>query len=183
MIVAISVAVVACGTTTPVGRPLPERAADRPAAGSDDDPEARDRWYWEQRTYPAGMVPLTVHREAVRRELAVTRSLAGDEEAWTNLGPAPLLDITYGFDSVQNSSGRALTLAIHPADPSTLLLGTAQGGIWKSTDRGASWRAVGELTLPTLAVNVIVTVRPTPASSTPAPESPTARRAFMVSAS
>jgi photosystem II stability/assembly factor-like uncharacterized protein len=123
--------------------------------GTGDDPEARERWYWEQRTYPAGRVPLAVHREVVRRELEATHALAGDEEAWTNLGPAPLLDITYGFDSVQNSSGRALALAIHPADPSTLLLGTAQGGIWKSTDRGATWRAVGELTLPALAVNVI----------------------------
>ncbi len=134
---------------------MPARPAVELSAGSEDDPEARDRWYWEQRTYPAGTVPVTVHREAVRRELEVTRSLAADGEAWTSLGPAPLLDISYGFSSVQNSSGRALALAIHPGDPSTLLLGTAQGGMWKSTDRGASWRAVGELTLPTLAVNVI----------------------------
>lgn len=144
---------VACNTTEP--RAIERRSKYQPLVGTQDDPDARARWYWEQRTYPAGSIPLDVHREAVRRELAATRVLAATDESWTNLGPAPLVDITYGFDSVQNSSGRALTVAIHPNDPSTLLLGTAMGGIWKSTDRGATWRSVGEQSLPTLAVNII----------------------------
>lgn len=142
--------VLACSTAPPRAGKVVE-----PSTGRHDDPEARDRWYWEQRAYPAGSIPIDRHRDVLRRELAAPRLLGAADTTWTNLGPAPLLDLTYGEDSSQNSSGRALTLAIHPNDPNTLLLGTAQGGIWKSTDRGASWRAVGELTLPTLAVNII----------------------------
>lgn len=125
------------------------------AAGSEDDPEAREAWFWKQRAYPTGTVPLEVHRRAVMEENGRTRALAAGEEGWTNLGPAPLRDIPYGSGSAQNSSGRALALALHPTDPRTLILGTAQGGMWKSTDRGATWRSVGEQVLPTLAVNVL----------------------------
>jgi photosystem II stability/assembly factor-like uncharacterized protein len=130
------------------------------STGKLDDPEARDRWYWEQRAYPAGSVPIEVHRAAVRSELANGgrhQADARDAEnaGWEGLGPAPLRDITYGLDTAQNSSGRALSLAIHPNNPDILFLGTAQGGIWKSTDRGNSWRSIGEQTLPTLAINII----------------------------
>jgi len=147
---------ISCSTTPPQKLTPPTKPANRyePRKGTESDPEARDRWYWEQRTYPAGSIPIDVHRRALQRELG-TRRLMDDGANWTNLGPAPLLDITYGFDSVQNSSGRALTVAVHPNDPRTLLLGTAQGGVWKSTDRGASWRATAEHSLPTLAVNII----------------------------
>jgi photosystem II stability/assembly factor-like uncharacterized protein len=153
----VALAVIACSTTPPASRVEAQteaRARYKPVTGTESDPEARDRWYWEQRTFPAGSIPIDVHRGALQRELANVRTMAGGEE-WTNLGPAPLLDITYGFDTVQNSSGRALTLAVHPQNPSVLLLGTAQGGVWKSTDRGATWRATAEHSLPTLAVNII----------------------------
>jgi hypothetical protein len=146
----VALVAISCSTTPP------QKASRRfePRTGTESDPEARERWYWEQRTYPAGSIPIDVHRRELQRELG-SRRLMVDGENWTNLGPAPLLDITYGFDSVQNSSGRALTVAVHPTNTSILLLGTAQGGVWKSTDRGASWRATAEHSLPTLAVNVI----------------------------
>lgn len=156
-----------CASTTPPPADHPSAALWRARAeakkakklrmetGTADDPDQRDRWYWEQRAYPAGYIPVDVHRAAVRSEVAKRPMLQAGEAAWSSLGPAPLLDITYGLSSAQNTSGRTLTLAIHPNDENTLLIGTAQGGIWKSTDRGAHWRSVGELSLPTLAVNVI----------------------------
>lgn len=148
----------ACSSSTPQ-QDLPDpkwkaRMRTEHSTGKHDDPEARDRWYWEQRAYPTGTIPVDVHRAAELRELA-NRRIMGDEPGWQSLGPAPLLDITYGLDTAQNASGRALTLAIHPDDPDVLFLGTAQGGIWKSTDRGASWQSVAEQSLPTLAINII----------------------------
>lgn len=153
-VVMLSVVVVVISCTSSSTPPPPPAQTFVPAQGSEGNPEARERWYWEQRTFPAGSIPIDVHRGALQRELADVRTMAGEEQ-WTNLGPAPLLDITYAFQTVQNSSGRALTVAVHPNDPRTLLLGTAQGGVWKSTDRGATWRATAEHSLPTLAVNVI----------------------------
>ena len=124
------------------------------SAGTEEDPEAREEWFWRQRAYPKDTIPVDVHRRELLRELENRQLRAAADETWTSLGPSPLLGMNYR-DSRQDSSGRALTVAIHPADPNTLLLGTAQGGIWKSTDRGATWRSVGEQVLPTLAVNVI----------------------------
>lgn len=163
LVVALTAAlvVVACSSSVPEPGNAPEpkwkaRMKGELSAGGHDDPEARDRWYWEQRAYPAGSIPVAVHRGAVQRELAAGRLRhAGDEPGWSSLGPAPLRDITYGLDSAQNASGRALSLAIHPGNPDILFLGTAQGGIWKSTDRGHSWRSIGEQALPTLAINII----------------------------
>jgi photosystem II stability/assembly factor-like uncharacterized protein len=152
----------ACSSTVPTPtaeapkwRARSEAKLAKMERGTPDDPDARDRWYWEQRAYPAGYIPVDVHRNAIRAEIAQRRLVAENDASWSSLGPAPLLDITYGLDSAQNASGRALTLAIHPNDANTLFLGTAQGGIWKSTDRGAHWRSIGELALPTLAINVI----------------------------
>ncbi len=56
---------------------------------------------------------------------------------WTPMGPAPL---AFGPEIVfTNHSGRALVVVVHPLNPSTLLMGTASGGIWKSMDDGLTW--------------------------------------------
>jgi photosystem II stability/assembly factor-like uncharacterized protein len=117
---------------------------------SEGDPEERRSWFWKQR----GAIPLEAYRRAVMDEIGRTHAL-GDGEQWTNLGPAPLRDIDMSGGTRLNSSGRTLALAIHPNDPNTILAGTAMGGIWKSTDRGATWRPVGEQSLPSLAVSVV----------------------------
>jgi photosystem II stability/assembly factor-like uncharacterized protein len=148
---AVASLLAACTTAPPA---TPKREPIRYSAGPSDDPEARAKWFWNQRVYPTGSVPVEVHRAAVKRELEQTRILAEDDAAWTNLGPAPLRDITYGRTS-QHASGRALTIAMHPLDTNVLFLGTAQGGIWKSTDGGANWHSVAERTLPSLAINII----------------------------
>ncbi len=48
-------------------------------------------------------------------------------------------------------SGRALAIDFHPLDPSTVFVGTASGGLWKTTDGGATWIPTTD-DLPTLAV-------------------------------
>jgi len=152
LVAVLLIANAACSTGAPPVKN--DREWETPSRGSEDDPEARDRWYWGQRAYPAERIPVEVHRQALREELGRRRAF-GAGDVWANLGPAPLLDVTYGFSSAQNASGRALSIAFHPSDPQTLLLGTAQGGIWKSADRGATWRSVGEQSLPTLAINLV----------------------------
>src|SRR5688500_224795 len=69
--------VAACSSSVPQQNDAPEpkwmarmKAKAEPSTGKPDDPEARDRWYWEQRAYPAGSVPIAVHRAAVQSELA-----------------------------------------------------------------------------------------------------------------
>ncbi|MCC6641484.1 MAG: hypothetical protein IT386_10015 [Deltaproteobacteria bacterium] len=49
--------------------------------------------------------------------------------SWEALGP---LDV----------GGRVTALAVDPADPDRLLVGTPAAGVWRSEDRGASWVAI-----------------------------------------
>jgi hypothetical protein len=58
---------------------------------------------------------------------------------WRSLGPWTVPNgQTYGTSRV-NISGRVSSLAVDPGDPAHVLLGAANGGVWESRDRGASW--------------------------------------------
>jgi photosystem II stability/assembly factor-like uncharacterized protein len=59
---------------------------------------------------------------------------------WQGLGP---------FRIESADAGRLVTIAIDPRDPRVLYVGGAQGGVWKSTDGGGSWRPLtdGECSL------------------------------------
>jgi len=85
--------------------------------------------------------------------LAVVATLVAlpiSAQTWTPLGPRPLLDGT----TFRLESGRVTSIAIDPSTPSALYLGSAGGGIWKSTDRGVNWLPVGDR-LPSLAIGVV----------------------------
>jgi len=56
-------------------------------------------------------------------------SAVGGIGSWSSLGPG-------------NIGGRVLAILIHPTSPSTMWVGSAGGGIWKSTDSGISWQKV-----------------------------------------
>src|SRR5207247_9232704 len=75
----------------------------------------------------------------------------GPGDSWIPLGPAPLPN---GFGGAV--SGRVTSVVVDPTNSSKAYLGTAQGGVWRSLDGGASWQsifdnaqaqAVGALTL------------------------------------
>ena len=53
--------------------------------------------------------------------------------AWSPIGPAPL-----AAGSARNS-GRSISIAVHPTDANIIYAGTAQGGLYRSTDGGVSW--------------------------------------------
>jgi photosystem II stability/assembly factor-like uncharacterized protein len=60
---------------------------------------------------------------------------------WTPLGPLAIPNgQTYSAAGARVLvSGRVTAIAIDPSTPDTVYLGTAQGGVWKSTDNGVSW--------------------------------------------
>ena len=126
-------------------------------SGEEGDPFERDREFWEQRAYPLNPIPSDIHRAAIQAEVAqgAARASTALINNWTNLGPAPVKNITYGGVSNQDASGRALAIAVQSANSNIVLVGAAQGGIWKSVDGAASFTSVGEPDLPSLAINVI----------------------------
>ncbi|MGA8259554.1 MAG: hypothetical protein WB783_05000 [Arenicellales bacterium] len=56
---------------------------------------------------------------------------------WTPMGPAPFSEGK--GSSFTDCSGRLCSIAVHPTAPSTIYVGTANGGVWKTIDNGLSW--------------------------------------------
>jgi hypothetical protein len=59
---------------------------------------------------------------------------------WSSLGPSAL---NYGSDVV---SGRATALWVNPSNKNIILLGTADGGLFKTTDQGTTWAPLFDAT-------------------------------------
>lgn len=73
---------------------------------------------------------------------------------WTFVGPAP---IPLGQTSTTRVpvSGRTISIAVDPADPNTVYVGTAQGGLYRSTNGGTNWTPLFEFQLESLAIGAL----------------------------
>ncbi len=58
--------------------------------------------------------------------------------SWVSFGPAPLKNCGQGTLPDQ-CSGRISAIAIDPTNANTIYVGSATGGVWKSTDGGSNW--------------------------------------------
>jgi hypothetical protein len=126
--------------------------AQEPDGG--DDPAAAGEWFILKRS-PDGVSPIPVdkyidalnHMKGMPRHSTATRTLAPPAAiapsavlpAWTSLGPG-------------NIGGRTRALVIDPVDPQTMYAAGVAGGVFKTTDGGASWRPTSDL-LPNIAVS------------------------------
>lgn len=96
---------------------------------------------------PDGLSKATRHISnmlAAQRDTSA-QSVAGiGPTAWTSLGPG-------------NIGGRSRSVVIHPTNTNTMWLGSVSGGIWKTTDGGATWQVEDDfmtnLTVSTLAMD------------------------------
>jgi hypothetical protein len=81
-------------------------------------------------------------REVAQAYLDVARGMGpptGVGPQWRSIGPSTVTNgQTYGGNRV-NVSGRVSALATDPSQPAHVLAGAANGGVWESFDRGASW--------------------------------------------
>ncbi len=128
-------------------------------------------YYYSQRLTPNGKISAQARTNALKQAAAVpaaeglpgavggkgqrpaTSSVAPPSAVWQQLGPSPEDTLTlnqnqdYRFGNV---SGRATAIVVgqHTGD---IYLGTADGGIWKSTNAGTSWTALTDKQ-PSLAI-------------------------------
>jgi hypothetical protein len=61
---------------------------------------------------------------------------------WLPIGPAPLASPGQFFTG--GWAGRASAIAANPFDSSDVWVGTANGGVWHTTDLGTTWRAMSD---------------------------------------
>lgn len=101
--------------------------------------------FWSKsRAYPNSVFPATGYFEAFEQMKGQTRESKTTEGEWEAMGPA-------------NTAGRALDIAINPDNGDEVWIGTASGGIWKTSTGGIganAWKYVNT-GLPVLGVSAI----------------------------
>ncbi len=110
------------------------------------------RWeyYWEERVdRETGKFPLLDSRSILKHYTIHSNNIITSRDAnWTQLGPN---SSTSGYHGI----GRINCIAFHPSDNDTYWVGTAAGGLWKTSDGGSSWTVLNEGTA-VLAVSDIL---------------------------
>lgn len=96
-----------------------------------EEDEAREHnaypndWFFSQRAYPYQTVPQTTLVEGIKQTQNLKSLLDFNlTTTWTAVGPT-------------NVGGRVTSIAGTAQDPDLLYIGTADGGVWKTTDRGS----------------------------------------------
>ncbi len=99
------------------------------------------------------------------KETATGTSVTGEESqsdlaaaaisgTWTPIGPFPIPNgQTVGVSTPV--SGRTITIAVHPTNPEIAYVGTAQGGLYRTTNGGGTWTPLMDNTL-SLAIGTVV---------------------------
>jgi photosystem II stability/assembly factor-like uncharacterized protein len=129
-------------------------------------PLKRELWFHQQRAYPNEKIPpgaywraLTQKKSLIEQRVKPLMSLSPQLAAaanpfssvnWTSDGPQP----TPAYFGTVPYSGRATSIALHPTDPNTIYLGTAGGGVWKTSDGGHTWAPLTD-SQPSLAIGAI----------------------------
>lgn len=119
----------------------------------------RQEWFVHQRAYPFAHIPAGARLGAIQQFRQMRRLEASQGHPfgknylasaqatgidvasslqWTQIGPQPSL----GYWGI--SSGRATSVAVDPTNPEIAYLGTAGGGVWKTTDGGKNWNPVSD---------------------------------------
>src|SRR5882724_10749262 len=121
-------------------------ALQPPEREEPDVQRQRQEWFYRQRAFPHTYIPAGAHHRAldqleqkVTAEEAARASFAQSapesNPSWTFIGPQPI-HTPYSDPVV---SGRVTALAVDPANVNTVYLGSAQGGVWKTTNGGTTW--------------------------------------------
>lgn len=126
----------ACAT---IGAVASMRAQARVTERPDEDVNGREEWFWALRSYPFAERPyakMAELQEALAQSLARMSAAATSAPvlggAWRPLGPDGLWVFL-----LETGRIAAILPAATPGDP--MYVGTASGGVWRSTNNGISW--------------------------------------------
>jgi len=124
----------------------------------------REQWMFEQRAYPFDSIPADGRRNALRQVERDRARIAVNADSaaltWKPIGPLPV-QTNWPFGA---ATGRVKALAISQANPDIVLAGSSSGGIWRSTNGGASFTpvtddhadlAVGAITFAPSSPNIV----------------------------
>jgi hypothetical protein len=73
---------------------------------------------------------------------------------WTEIGPNPIPNGQVQAGTRTPVSGRTIAIAVHPTNPNLVYVGTAQGGLYRTTDGGTTWTTMMDNAL-SLAIGAV----------------------------
>lgn len=88
-----------------------------------------DDWFEKQRAFPYDEIPAGKYNEAIQYVKKMQVHQNTNPVPWVPAGPT-------------NVEGRITAVVIHPSNPQIVYAGTANGGVWKSTNFCQSWVSV-----------------------------------------
>jgi hypothetical protein len=104
-----------------------------PSLEKDEGPP--DDWFIRQRAFPFEDVPYNARASSLLQyKKFKVHNRASMGSPWTLAGPT-------------NIGGRITALLLHPLSDNIIIAGTADGGVWESTDFGATWRVIFDETM------------------------------------
>lgn len=96
----------------------------------------REKWFVESRALNQVTRPDLLRAAAVR-DLEDTLARAPQQTlSWQSLGPESMTMLSWVMGPV---AGRVSAIAVDPTNENIIYLGTASGGLWKTTTGGTSW--------------------------------------------
>ncbi len=110
-------------------------------------------WYWAK-GYPDPQNLSNKYQAAWEQYLEIKKK-TGDNYAASRIASANWTAMGYCQNGSTRVGGRVVCMAIDPNNNSNLWVGSASGGIWKSTNAGSIWTAV-QTNLPVLGVSAIL---------------------------
>ncbi|MFH2001022.1 MAG: hypothetical protein ABIK28_15175, partial [Planctomycetota bacterium] len=96
--------------------------------GNGKPPRAPNPWFFAERAYPHGHIPLEQWRAAKQQAATLKTEAAARNSSmpWEPRGPT-------------NIGGRITDLAVHPTNENLVYAGAAEGGVLRSTNGGQRW--------------------------------------------
>jgi photosystem II stability/assembly factor-like uncharacterized protein len=107
----------------------------------------RWEWFWKHRINEDGSFPNLIEQNRIYQNLQHEASQRDVSSPWVNINQ------NYG-DGGYNGMGRATSVVFHPTNPDIYYVGAPIGGIWKTTDGGLTYAALGD-SLPYVSVGNI----------------------------
>ncbi|MFN6091204.1 MAG: T9SS type A sorting domain-containing protein [Bacteroidota bacterium] len=134
LIIVASLMIASCHSTKIAERENKEKRME----GAEEDLRLREEWDRERLADPrTGEIPKMMRE----KELSFVSTIPGNQ---TNTRSA-MSQINYDFRGPFNLGGRTRAFAIDVTNDNILLAGSASGGLWRSTDAGATWTRVTTL--------------------------------------
>ena len=99
------------------------------------DPVGAEEWMYLQRANPDGSIPDAAVNEAIAQSRALGSASSATDHVWAELGPS-------------NIGGRIRDVAADPTTRDVVYIATGSGGLWRSTDGGATFATAWDSQLP-----------------------------------